>query len=71
MPRQQLLELVAKAQFENWFPKAKKKDCTGRIGHPLVLLVTGSLQYLGRGFTFDDLEEATYILESSHRFFFS
>jgi hypothetical protein len=37
---------------------------------PLQLLVMGSLWYLGRGLTFDDLEEATYISESSHHFFF-
>jgi hypothetical protein len=32
-------------------------------------MVLGSLRYLGRGFKFDDLEEATFISESSHRFF--
>ena len=39
-------------------------------GVPLELLVLGSLRYLGRGWTFDDLEEATGISEESHRVFF-
>ena len=36
----------------------------------MELLVLGSLRYLGRGWTFDDLEEATGISEESHRVFF-
>jgi hypothetical protein len=32
--------------------------------------VLGSLRYLGRGWTFDDLEEATGISEEVHRVFF-
>ncbi len=59
---------VLSAQDKNWFPNAEK-NCTGRMGHPLELMVLDSLRYLGRGFIFDDLEEATFISESSHRFF--
>jgi hypothetical protein len=70
MSRQQFMELVELGQSENWFPSAEKKDCTGRIGHPLELMLLGSLCYLGRGFTFDDLEESTFVSESSHRKFF-
>jgi hypothetical protein len=33
-------------------------------------MLLGSLCYLGRGFTFDDLEESTFVSESSHRKFF-
>ena len=40
------------------------------MGVPLELLVLGSLHYLGRGWTFDDLDEATGISEESHRVFF-
>jgi hypothetical protein len=36
----------------------------------LELLLLGSLQYLGRGWTFDDLEETTAISLEVHRKFF-
>jgi hypothetical protein len=36
---------------------------------PIPLLVLGSLRYLGRGWTFDDLEECTYIARDVHRVF--
>ena len=38
--------------------------------HPIELLLLGSLHYLGRGWTFDDLEECTGISEETHRVFF-
>ena len=37
---------------------------------PIELLTLGSLRYVGRGWTFDDLEEATGIGEEVHRVFF-
>ncbi len=37
---------------------------------PIELLVLGALRYLGRGFTFDDIEECTAILRDVHRVFF-
>ena len=37
---------------------------------PVELLLLGALRYLGRGWTFDDLEEVTGILEETHRCFF-
>jgi hypothetical protein len=37
---------------------------------PLQLLMMGSLRYLGRGLTFDDLEEYTFISRDVHRVFF-
>jgi hypothetical protein len=37
---------------------------------PIELLVLGSLQYLGRGWTFDDVEENTAISKEVHRTFF-
>ena len=38
--------------------------------HPVELLLLGTLRYLGRGFTFDDLEESTAISREVHRKFF-
>ena len=37
---------------------------------PVELLVLGSLRYLGRGWTFDDIEESTAIDKEVHRHFF-
>lgn len=70
MSHQQYLELLATAREENWFPDAGKADATGKEGAPLELLILGALRYIGRGWTFDDLEEATAISEERHRRFF-
>jgi DDE superfamily endonuclease len=40
-----------------------------RDSSPIELLVLGALRYLGRGLTFDDLEEFTAIHEETHRQF--
>ena len=37
---------------------------------PMELLLLESLQYLGRGWTFDDLEESTFIDDEVYRIFF-
>ena len=37
---------------------------------PIRLLLLGALRYLGRGWTFDDLEQTTRISEKVHRHFF-
>lgn len=63
-------DLMVQIREEKWFPNNDKCDCRGVLGVPLELLVLGSLRYLGRGWTFDDLEEATGISEESHRVFF-
>lgn len=70
LPRSSFIELVALARFNNWFPKCEKKDAVGKVGVPLELLILGALRYLGRGWTFDDLEEATGISVATHRNFF-
>ena len=41
-----------------------------RTSKPIELLLLGTLRYLGRGFTFDDLEELTAIGKETHRKFF-
>ena len=53
-------------RFDKWcgFKKNKKKSS------PIELLVLGALRYLGRGFTFDDIEECTAISKEVHRGFF-
>jgi hypothetical protein len=70
LPYNNYIELVdmcrADYRFDRWcgFKKNKKKSS------PIELLVLGSLRYLGRGFTFDDIEECTAISTEVHRTFF-
>jgi hypothetical protein len=45
--------------FKRWHPKAR--DCFGTRASPIELLLLGALRYLGRGLTFNDLEEYTAI----------
>ena len=70
MPYRMYLELLEDAESGKWFPDVGKPDATGKAGAPLSLLILGALRYLGRGWTFDDLEEATAISEERHRRFF-
>jgi hypothetical protein len=42
----------------------------GLAASPMELLLLGSLRYLGRGWSFDDLEESTSISQETHRCFF-
>jgi len=44
-------------------------DAAGRESSPLELLLLGPLHYLGQGWTFDDLKEATNINKETHRQF--
>ena len=56
MPYDSYLQLVEDARENDWFPRWTGKDCTGKESSPLELLILGALRYLGRGFTFDDIE---------------
>ena len=54
----------------DFFPRWKGKSAVGKQSSPIELMVLGSLRYLGRGWTFDDMEEATAVSEETHRCFF-
>lgn len=55
----------------DWFPIVERKDFTGKIGHLLETKIFGIIKlFRYRGFTFDDLEEATFVSDTSHWFFF-
>ena len=41
-----------------------------KMSSPIELLVLGSLRYIGRGWTFDNIEEQTAISKEVHRSFF-
>jgi DDE superfamily endonuclease len=52
--------------FKRWYGT----DAVKKPASPIELLLLGALRYLGRGLTFDDLEEYTAINEETHRQFF-
>ena len=54
-----LEDLVESPIFFRW--KTGRSDCTNHPSTPLTisLLLLGTLRYLGRGFTFDNIEETT------------
>ena len=70
MPMIVFQNFMRKIRSENWFPHAEAVNAIGQIGIPLEILVLGSLRYIGRGWTFDDLEESTGVHEETHRKFF-
>ena len=55
---------------DDLFLRWQCNDAVGRLPSPLQLLLLGALRYIGRGWTFDDLEESTSISEETHRQFF-
>jgi hypothetical protein len=70
MPFNSYKALVFEARSNNWFPEFEKCNALGQRGVPLDILILGSLRYLGRGWTFDDLHDATGVSEELHRVFF-
>ena len=57
--------------FERWRERKADQSKKKTEVSPIELLVLGSLRYLGRGWTFDDLEESTFIARDVHRAFFT
>jgi len=71
MPHQEYCRLVDMCKQNDRFSRwVSGRDCVGKKASPIELLVLGALRYLGRGLTFDDLEEYTAIHEETHRVFF-
>jgi hypothetical protein len=66
LPYAQFIQLLSDSQENNWFPRWSRWNSKA----PLSLLILGALRYLGRGWTFDDLEEQTLISHEVHRNFF-
>ena len=71
LPYDKYLELLQKVKantiFESHMGTSGKNQTKAK---PIELLVLGSLRYLGRGWTFDDLEANTGIGEETFRRFF-
>ena len=71
MPHEEYCRLVDMCKQNDRFSRwVSGRDCVGKKASPIELLVLGALRYLGRGLTFDDLEEYTAIHEETHRVFF-
>ena len=70
LPHNKYLELLEKIRGHYMFDRWNREDATGKPASPLSLMLLGALRYLGRGWSFDDLEEATAISEECHRQFF-
>ena len=67
MPHAEFIWLLSKVTTHHIFKRWQRLQYNP---HPLSLLLLGSLRYLGRGWCFHDLEEATGICEEVHRIFF-
>jgi hypothetical protein len=61
LPYLQFLEFVAESRTNNWFPRWTSRYAWGKPSSPLALMILGALRYLGRGWTFVDIEESTGI----------
>jgi hypothetical protein len=70
LPYSQFEELVADCRTSDLFKRWQGCDALGRPSTPMELLVLGSLRYLGRGWTFDDIEESTAVSQEVHQNFF-
>jgi hypothetical protein len=70
MPHSSFVDLIADARAGNWFPQWMGTNAANKPSSLLELLILGSFWYLGQGWTFDDCEEFTAILEEVHRVFF-
>ena len=75
MPYESYKELISKIadKSHRWsfhFDRWLKCDALGKKPSPISLLLLGTLRYLGRGWTFDDIEESTGISAEVHRCFF-
>ena len=70
LPYKQYLELVQQVQSNELFDRWCGSKSNNKKVSPVELLVLGSLRYLGRGWTFDDIEESTAIDKDVHRCFF-
>jgi hypothetical protein len=71
MSYSEFIKLTELAKKQDCFKRWMSKDAVlGEDSSPIELMILGTLRYLGWGWTFDDLYEATCIGEETHRQFF-
>ena len=71
VPYSAYLNLLEDISNHPSFAEYHRCDCIGHRSTLLPLLLLGSLRYLGRSWTFEDLEESIAISRESHRVFSS
>ena len=70
MPHESFIELHDTIIDHEMFSLWKSNDAAGLKPSNTKLLLLGALRYIGRGWTFDDIEEATAISRETNRRFF-
>ena len=70
LPYDVYLNMVHDIKSHDLFSRWTHNDCIGVEPSDIRLLLLGTLRYLGRALTFDDLEEYTFISAEVHRQFF-
>ena len=70
LPSANYLELIQWIRDDTHFSCWCGEKINNKMSSPIQLLVLGSLCYLGREWTFDDIEEQTAISKEVHRTFF-
>ena len=70
LPYSEFLKMVEDLKEHEYFTRWMKKDCIGNEPSDIRLLLLGTLRYLGRALTFDDIEEYSFISAEVHRNFF-
>ena len=64
-----LFDRWTKAQGDSCYERRESNKKNKKVS-PIELLLRGSLRYLGRGWTFSDMKDVTYISRDVHRSFF-
>jgi hypothetical protein len=70
MPYKNFLDIASQVRESEPFSWWLSRDATGREPLPIKLLLLGALRYIGQGWTFDNIEEATAMHEETHCQFF-
>ena len=70
LPYQNFLMLLHDISNHPSFQVYMNRDCVGEGLTDISMLLLGALRYLGRSWTFDDVEEATAISRETNRLFF-
>ena len=71
LPYEEFIKMVDDLKTHEYFTRWTKKDCIGNEPSDIRLLLLGTLRYLGRALTFDDIEEYSFISAEVHRNFFT
>jgi hypothetical protein len=71
VPYDEFIKLTNDIMKDDLFCRWSNKDACGNQPSDIRLLLLGTLRYLGRAHTFDDLSESTYISQEVHRQFFN